>query len=291
MILSGEDIHTALAEGRMVIDPPPGKENIDTTSIDLHIGEPLWIWDPALRKGGAPKVSLDQFDYKEFSERHLVEVQPDEKGRYHIEPQEVYLASTFEKVEFPVGSRLAGRVEGKSTLARLGLMVHMTAPVIHCGTGLGMCTMSPSRASVLLPSTRPGRKTSTPPPSTCTSESHYGFGIRRCGKAEPQKFHWINLTTRNFPNVTWWRCNRTGKAVIAIHVGYGQLDWKLQSDERVTLVDRKNARHLVPADIEGESVDLAVIDVAFISLKLIRPSASAVCMSSPLKIMRPSFQV
>ena len=141
MILSGEDIHTALAEGRMVIDPPPRKENIDTTSIDLHIGEPLWIWDPALRKGGAPKVSLDQFDYKEFSERHLVEVQPDGKGRYHIEPQQVYLASTFEKVEFPVGSRLAGRVEGKSTLARLGLMVHMTAPVIHCGTGLGIITL------------------------------------------------------------------------------------------------------------------------------------------------------
>ncbi len=141
MILSGEDIHTALAEGRMVIDPPPRKEDIDTTSIDLHIGKPLWIWDPALQKDPALNVPLDQLDYKELSERHLVEVKPDAQGRYQIEPQQVYLASTFEKVEFPVGSRLAGRVEGKSTLARLGLMVHMTAPIIHCGTGLGIITL------------------------------------------------------------------------------------------------------------------------------------------------------
>ncbi len=101
MILSGEDIHTALAEGRMVIDPPPRKEDIDTTSIDLRIGEPLWIWDPALQKDPALNVPLDQLDYKELSERHLVEVKPDAQGRYQIEPQQVYLASTFEKVEFP----------------------------------------------------------------------------------------------------------------------------------------------------------------------------------------------
>ncbi len=141
MILSGDDIHTALAERRMVIDPPPRKEDIDTTSIDLRIGKPLWIWDPALWQNPAPKVSLDQFNYQEFSERHLVEVKPDAQGLYQIEPKQVYLASTFEKVEFPAGSRLAGRVEGKSTLARLGLMVHMTAPIIHCGSGLGIITL------------------------------------------------------------------------------------------------------------------------------------------------------
>ena len=52
MILSGDDIHDALAKGRMIIEPAPGKDQIDTTSIDLHMGEPLWIWDPKIDPSG-----------------------------------------------------------------------------------------------------------------------------------------------------------------------------------------------------------------------------------------------
>ena len=38
MILSGDDIHEALAGGRMIVEPAPAKDQIDTTSIDLHMG-------------------------------------------------------------------------------------------------------------------------------------------------------------------------------------------------------------------------------------------------------------
>ncbi|MCF8721933.1 dCTP deaminase [Nitrospina gracilis] len=143
MILSGDDIHKALADGRMIIDPAPPKANIDTTSIDLHLGEPLWIWKPEYEPHGVSGITVnpEHFDYREFSEQYLIEVPKDEKGCYHIEPKRIYLGSTYEKVEFPPGSRLAGRVEGKSRIARLGLMVHMTAPMIHCGTGLGIITL------------------------------------------------------------------------------------------------------------------------------------------------------
>jgi 23S rRNA (cytidine1920-2'-O)/16S rRNA (cytidine1409-2'-O)-methyltransferase len=57
--------------------------------------------------------------------------------------------------------------------------------------------------------------------------------------------------------------------VYAIDVGYGQLAWKLQQDPRVVVMDRTNARYL-----EGlpEPVDLATIDVSFISLRLILPA-------------------
>ncbi len=81
--------------------------------------------------------------------------------------------------------------------------------------------------------------------------------------------------------------------VFAVDVGYGQLDWKLQSDERVTLVDRKNARHLALADLAGEPVDLAVIDVAFISLKLILPPAMAVLKPAGeiVALVKPQFEV
>ena len=55
--------------------------------------------------------------------------------------------------------------------------------------------------------------------------------------------------------------------VFAVDVGYGQLDWKLQSDSKVVSLDRKNARELKSSDI-SELVDLVVIDVSFISLKI-----------------------
>ena len=127
----------------MVVEPPPLKEDIDTTSIDLKIGEPLWIWkeDAAPSVNDPLTVHPDDFDYRAFSEEHLQEVPRNANGAYRIEPRRVYLGSTFEQVSFPAGSRLAGRVEGKSTLARLGLMIHMTAPMIHCGTGLGIITL------------------------------------------------------------------------------------------------------------------------------------------------------
>ncbi len=57
--------------------------------------------------------------------------------------------------------------------------------------------------------------------------------------------------------------------VYAIDVGQGQLDWKLRQDTRVVTMERINARYLESLD---ESIDLAVIDVSFISLRLILPS-------------------
>ena len=70
--------------------------------------------------------------------------------------------------------------------------------------------------------------------------------------------------------------------VYAVDVGYGQLDWKLRNDPRVICRDRKNARNLSKEDI-GEMLDLAVIDVSFISLKLVIPPL--------LKILKPEGEL
>ena len=58
--------------------------------------------------------------------------------------------------------------------------------------------------------------------------------------------------------------------VYAIDVGYGQLDWKLRTDERVTVMERTNARYMEPSWFEGP-LDFASIDVSFISLSKILP--------------------
>ncbi len=58
--------------------------------------------------------------------------------------------------------------------------------------------------------------------------------------------------------------------VFAIDVGYGQLDWKIRSDPRVVVMERTNVRY-VTAEQLGEPLDLSVIDVSFISLKIVLP--------------------
>ena len=74
----------------------------------------------------------------------------------------------------------------------------------------------------------------------------------------------------------------------AVDVGYGQLAWSLRTDERVVNIERQNARLLTP-DMFPEQMDLAVMDLSFISVKLILPvvlpilreGAAAVCLIKP----------
>ena len=68
---------------------------------------------------------------------------------------------------------------------------------------------------------------------------------------------------------------RGAAKVYAVDVGYGQLDWKLRSDERVVCMERTNARYLDRDQIPDE-LDFASIDVSFISLKLILPAVHRV---------------
>lgn len=82
------------------------------------------------------------------------------------------------------------------------------------------------------------------------------------------------------------------KKVFAVDVGYGQLDWKLRNDSRVVCLDRKNARTLTEEDI-GEKPDLAVIDVSFISLKLVIPPLLKILKPDAelIALVKPQFEV
>ena len=78
------------------------------------------------------------------------------------------------------------------------------------------------------------------------------------------------------------------KKVFAIDVGYGQLDWKIRSDPRVVVMERTNVRYVTPEQL-GEPLDLSVIDVSFISLKIVlpviktflKPTGQVVCLIKP----------
>ncbi len=82
------------------------------------------------------------------------------------------------------------------------------------------------------------------------------------------------------------------REVVAVDVGYGQLAWSLQSDERVVVHDRTNIRELTP-EIVGEPVDLVVGDLSFISLALVLdPLLSVTRQDGALALMvKPQFEV
>ena len=80
--------------------------------------------------------------------------------------------------------------------------------------------------------------------------------------------------------------------VFAIDVGYGQLDWKIRSDPRVVVMERTNIRYVTPEDL-GELLDLSVIDVSFISLKIVLPAIKNLLKPGAgqvLCLIKPQFE-
>lgn len=99
----------------------------------------------------------------------------------------------------------------------------------------------------------------------------------------------IGCATGGFTDV----CLRNGAAhVYAIDVGYGQFDWKLRNDERVTLMERTNARSLTP-DMVPLHPTVTVMDVSFISIKLILPVAAELMGDEGVfyTLIKPQFEV
>ncbi|ADG05503.1 TlyA family RNA methyltransferase [Kyrpidia tusciae] len=82
------------------------------------------------------------------------------------------------------------------------------------------------------------------------------------------------------------------RAVYAVDVGYGQLDWRLRNDDRVIPVERTNARYLKRADLPGPDPDQAVMDVSFISVRLILPVLSKLLPDGAdvITLVKPQFE-
>lgn len=148
MYLSDRDLEWAIACKRLIISPPPQK--IDATSIDLHLDsvEKAMVWDvesyssDSQDAGHEPKeLRTSKINYKKFSLKYLNPVPTDQNQpvfRRHnqiiIKPGGFVLWQTHEVVGTPEeNAELICFVDGKSTRARTGLVVHLTAPTIHAG--------------------------------------------------------------------------------------------------------------------------------------------------------------
>jgi dCTP deaminase len=148
VILSNVAIYEAIDNGRIVLTPEPvprylesGQDSpYDTHSVDVRLGKYLSVPRPGpytfdLHRPGEPKGDFAKF-LANNSDRVEIPV-----GGHPLEPYKFILGQTVEHLSLPIDTPanrllrrcLAARIEGKSSRARTGLLVHFTAPTIHPG--------------------------------------------------------------------------------------------------------------------------------------------------------------
>jgi len=139
MILSDRGIVQALDDGTLEIDPRPTPEQYTTSAVDLAVGNNFKCWDyEKLRVTGfTPTLNLAEQKFFTTANAFLIPMPLQPDGSFHFPPFEDerrhVIVMTRERIHLKRGSKLAARVEGRSSLARIGLIVHLTAPTIHAG--------------------------------------------------------------------------------------------------------------------------------------------------------------
>lgn len=125
MILSDGDIRKALQKGEILVKPKPNlEEQLGSSSLDLRLGYYFRVF----KHRRLPFV--DPFD-QETTRDMTEELKISKKEPYVIQPGEFVLASVLEWVELP--NNLSARIDGRSSLGRLGLVIHSTAGHIDAG--------------------------------------------------------------------------------------------------------------------------------------------------------------
>lgn len=125
MVLSDKDLKIALKKGRIKIKPKPDlKVQLGSNSIDLRLGNVFRIFDHS------KYAFIDPFK-KNIGEEITREVIKKNDEPFIIQPGDFVLGTTVEYLELP--DDLVGNLEGRSSIGRLGIMVHSTAASVECG--------------------------------------------------------------------------------------------------------------------------------------------------------------
>lgn len=133
MILTDREIKNSLAGGLIDITPLPAPEAYSSTSVDLTLGPLIRVFkEQTVGLMAAIDPTVPGYSVVKLIER---ETQPYDLSRdgYVLPGRTLVLGWTREAVALHERGRVAARVEGKSSLARIGLAVHVTAPTIHAG--------------------------------------------------------------------------------------------------------------------------------------------------------------
>ncbi len=121
MLLSDKSIKEAIANGKIVIKPY-FEDCVQPSSIDIHLDNKFLLFNRA--KHGV-------IDVKQKQDGLMTPVEVNEGEPFILHPGEFVLGSTLESLKLP--NDVAGRIEGKSSLGRLGLLIHSTAGYVDPG--------------------------------------------------------------------------------------------------------------------------------------------------------------
>ena len=130
MRLCDQDIENCLESGRIVIEPRPGSDKISGVSVDLTLGNSFRVFNdhaaPFVDISG-PREEIDRVLNSIMSKEIIM----GDGEAFFLHPGELALAVTCESITLP--DDIVGWLDGRSSLARLGLMVHVTAHRIDPG--------------------------------------------------------------------------------------------------------------------------------------------------------------
>lgn len=160
MILSNQEILNAIRDGDLRIgdftgSENPGEEPFNTSSVDLHLADEISILNP-----GPAAIDLTKPGLRDFLKANSESITLTQDQPLPLEPYNFLIARTIENVEFPMRPErpcYAARVEGRSSIARCGVLVHFTAPTIHAGFN-GTITLEITNLSPMSFLLRPGMK-------------------------------------------------------------------------------------------------------------------------------------
>jgi dCTP deaminase len=169
MILSDNTIRKELAIGRIEIDPLD-ESCIQPSSVDLHLDRYFRVF-----LNHTSRVIDVKEDQENLTE--LIKVEPDDEP-FILHPGEFVLGSTAERVKLP--DDLVGRLEGKSSLGRLGLLIHSTAGFVDSGWD-GHLTLELSNVANLPITLYPGMKIGQISFLMMTSPADNPYGTKELG--------------------------------------------------------------------------------------------------------------
>lgn len=171
MILSDRSIREALASGRIEIDPLRD-DDVQPSSVDLTVDRYFRVFRNHTR--GVIDVKEDLADLTELVEIPL----DDPDARFILHPGEFVLGSTAERIR--LSHDLVGRLEGKSSLGRLGLLIHSTAGFIDPGWD-GHVTLELSNIATLPITIYPGMRIGQISFLQMTTEADVPYGTASIG--------------------------------------------------------------------------------------------------------------
>ena len=165
-ILSDKTIKEYLEEGKIVIDPLKDEQQIQPSSVDMRLGDEFKVFKVIRKPYIDPK---DEEDIAEYMESSTV---PEDEA-FIIHPNEFALATTQEYVKVP--DDLVARVEGRSSMGRLGVTMHVTAGYVDPGFE-GRITLEISNIGAMPVALYPGQRVCQLVFETVTTPAELPYG-------------------------------------------------------------------------------------------------------------------